>query len=216
VPADGWLGPDQVFDLLRAWDLPVAPWRIVADAAALADALALLGLPCVMKAIRPGLVHKTEAGAVRLGLRDLAAAREAFDDFARRLGPGPVLVQAQARPGVELMLGAVRDPTFGPLVMFGLGGIWAEALHDVAIRQAPVGAAEVLRALDELRGRALLGGLRGAPAVDTAALARLVATFAAAVARAPWCAELDLNPVLASAQQLVIVDARLRVQAARP
>jgi len=213
VPADGWLEPDVVFNLLTSWGLPVAPWRIAADAAGLDAALAAVGLPCVMKAIRPGLVHKTEAGAVRLGLADAAAAREAMLDFERRLGPGPVLVQAQARRGVELMLGAVRDATFGPLVMVGLGGIWAEALHDVAIRQAPLSPAEAGRALDELRGRPLLDGLRGAQPVDVAALAGLVATFAAAVARAPWCAELDLNPLLASGSHLVIVDARLRVGA---
>lgn len=214
VPPDGWLAPDQVFTLLASWGLPIAPWRIVADADAAAAAAQTLGFPCVLKAIRPNLVHKTEAGAVRLGLGDRAAVRDAFGGFERTLGQGPALVQAQAERGVELVLGAVRDPTFGPLVMCGLGGIWADALADVAVRLAPIGPTEARRALDELRGRKVLDGLRGAPPVDIAVLAQLIATCSAGVARAPWCLELDLNPLLASGDRFFIVDARMRVERA--
>lgn len=212
VPVDGWLEPDQVFRLLARWGLPVAPWRIAADAEAAASAAQTLGFPCVLKAIRPGLVHKTEAGAVQLGLADAAAVRKAFAAFERTLGPGSALVQAQAPRGVELVLGAVRDPTFGPLVMCGLGGIWAEALADVAVRLAPIGPVEARGALDDLRGRAVLDGLRGAPRVDIESLGQLIATLSAFVARAPWCLELDLNPLLASGNHFVIVDARMRAE----
>ena len=212
VPADGWLAPDQVFRLLAEWGLPIAPWRVVADADAAVGAAKTLGFPCVLKAIRPGLVHKTEAGAVQLGLADAAAVRNAFAGFERTLGPGSALLQAQAQRGVELVLGAVRDPTFGALVMCGLGGIWAEALADVAVRLAPISPLEARRALDELRGRKVLDGLRGAPRVDTLSLAQLIATLSASVARAPWCLELDLNPLLASGDRFVIVDARMRIE----
>ena len=212
VPVDGWLEPDQVFRLLAGWGLPVAPWRIAADAEAAASAAQTLGFPCVLKAIRPGLVHKTEAAAVQLGLADAAAVRNAFAAFERTLGPGSALVQAQAPRGVELVLGAVRDPTFGPLVMCGLGGIWAEALADVAVRLAPISPVEARGALDDLRGRAVLDGLRGAPRVDIESLGQLIATLSAFVARAPWCLELDLNPLLASGNRFVIVDARMRAE----
>ena len=212
VPVDGWLEPDQVFRLLAGWGLPVAPWRIAADAEAAASAAQTLGFPCVLKAIRPGLVHKTEAGAVQLGLADAAAVRKAFAAFERTLGPGSALVQTQAPRGMELVLGAVRDPTFGPLVMCGLGGIWAEALADVAVRLAPIGPVEARGALDDLRGRAVLDGLRGAPRVDIESLGQLIATLSAFVARAPWCLELDLNPLLASGNRFVIVDARMRAE----
>ena len=212
VPVDGWLEPDQVFRLLAGWGLPVAPWRIAADAEAAASAAQTLGFPCVLKAIRPGLVHKTEAGAVQLGLADAAAVRKAFAAFERTLGPGSALVQTQAPRGMELVLGAVRDPTFGPLVMCGLGGIWAEALADVAVRLAPIGPVEARGALDDLRGRAVLDGLRGAPRVDIESLGQLIATLSAFVARAPWCLELDLNPLLASGNHFVIVDARMRAE----
>ena len=212
VPDDGWLAPEQVATLLSSWGLPMAPWRIAGDIEAAVAAATQLGFPAVLKAIRLGLVHKTEAGAVRLGLADARAVRAAFNALTATLGPGPVLVQAQAARGVELMLGAVRDPLFGPLVVFGLGGIWAEALGDVALRLAPISADEAGRALDELRGRSLLDGLRGAPGVDRPALAALVARLSNCIARAPWCAELDLNPLLASGDRFVIVDARMRVQ----
>ena len=209
---DGWLAPDALFTLLASWGLPVVPWRIADDAQAAVSAATQLGFPVVLKAVRPGLVHKTEAGAVKLGLADAAAVRDAFADLTRTLGPGPALLQAQAARGVELMLGGVRDPTFGATVVFGLGGVWAEALSDIALRLAPITASEALRALAELRGSSLLDGLRGGPAVDRDALAALVSMFSTSIARAPWCVELDLNPLVASGGRFTIVDARMRVE----
>ena len=216
VPADGWLAPDALFTLLGAWGLPIAPWRLADNSDAAVAAAMALGFPAVLKAVRTALVHKTEAGAVRLGLADAAAVRSAFASLAATLGPGPVLVQAQAERGVELMLGAVRDATFGPLVVCGLGGIWAEALDDVALRLAPFAPGVALQALGELRGSPLLAGLRGAPGVDREALAALISTLSIAVARAPWCAELDLNPLIASGHRFTIVDARMRIERTPP
>jgi len=216
VPADGWLAPDALYALLDAWGLPMAPWRLADDSDAAVAAAMALGYPAVLKAVRPGLVHKTEVGAVRLGLADAAAVRNAFASLAASLGPGPVLVQAQVIRGVELMLGAVRDATFGPLVVCGLGGIWTEALSDVALRLAPIAPSGALQALTELRGSPLLDGLRGAPGVDREALAALISTLSIAVARAPWCVELDLNPLIASGNRFTIVDARMRIERTPP
>lgn len=212
VPTDGWLAPDQIFSLLTSWGLPVAPWRMALDADAAVAAATKLGFPVAMKAIRPGLVHKTEAGAVRLGLADADAVRRVIAEWSLTLGPGAVLVQQQVTGGVEIALGAVRDATFGPLVMCGLGGIWTEALGDVALRLAPIGPREALRAFAELRGQRLLDGLRGVPAVDRQSLAELVARLSAWIARAPWCLELDLNPLMASGNCFTILDARMRIE----
>ena len=212
VPADGWLAPDVLCALLEAWGLPMAHWRLADDSDTAVAAATALGYPAVLKAVRPALVHKTEAGAVRLGLADAAAVRSAFASLAASLGSGPVLVQAQVTRGVELMLGAVRDATFGPLVVCGLGGIWAEALGDVALRLAPIAPSVALQALTELRGSPLLDGLRGGPGVDRDTLATLISTLSFAVARAPWCAELDLNPLIASGNRFTIVDARMRIE----
>lgn len=212
VPADGWLAPDQVFSLLTSWDLPVAPWRVVHDLDGAMSAVAELGFPVVLKAIRPGLVHKTEAGAVRLGICDPGAVSRVFSEWSQTLGPGPVLVQQQVSAGVEIVLGAVRDVTFGPLVMCGLGGIWTEALGDVAMRLAPIGPAEALRVLADLRGQRLLDGLRGASGVDRQVLADLIARLSVRVAQASWCLELDMNPLVGSGSCFTILDARMRIE----
>lgn len=208
--AEGWLDPQTTFRLLAEAGVTFAPWHIT-DGANAAAAAADVGFPCVLKAIRPALLHKSEAGAVKIGIADAAQACDAVRDFENRLGPGPILVQRQAAPGLELVIGATRDPHFGPAVLFGLGGIWIEALNDVAVRIAPFTEQDAASMFDELRGRAVLDGARGRPAVNLAALARLLATLSQWIARAPWLAELDLNPIIANGSSLAAVDARLRV-----
>jgi acyl-CoA synthetase (NDP forming) len=212
APDEGWLEPELLLPLLASWGLPLAPWRLVADAQAAADAASAVGYPVVLKAVRKTLVHKAEAGAVCLGLVDAKGVVEAFLDFDRRLGPGPALLQHQADRGLELMLGAVRDPTFGPVLVCGLGGIWVELLRDVSMRMCPIDTTEAGRALDELRGSGLLDGLRGGEHVDRNGLADLMSKVSMCVARAPWCRELDLNPVIATGNRFVIVDARMRIE----
>jgi len=106
----------------------------------------------------------------------------------------------------------MRDPTFGPVLVCGLGGIWTEALGDVSIRLAPIDAGEAMRALDELRGTSLLDGLRGAVPVDRKGLGELLSKVSVCMARAPWCSELDLNPVISNRNGFVIVDARMRIE----
>ena len=156
-------------------------------------------------------MHKSEAGAVTVGITDGAQARATACDFETRLGPGPVLVQRQLPSGLELVIGAKRDPRFGPAMLFGLGGIWIEALDDVAVRIAPFTEQEAASMFDDLRGRALLDGVRGRPPVDRTALARLLAALSQWIARAPWLAELDLNPIIVTGSSLFAVDARLKV-----
>lgn len=208
---DGWLPPDETLRLVAEAGVPVVPWRIVDSQVGAVQAARDLGFPIVLKAVRPDLVHKTEAGAVRVGLTDAAAIRAAARDLVRSLGPGALLVQHQAGPGVELVVGAVFAPGFGPMVMAGLGGIWIEALGDVAMRLAPIGSDEAAAMLDELRGSAVLDGGRGGPAVDRRSLACLIADVSAWVARAPWLRELDINPLIATGGGLVAVDARIRI-----
>jgi len=210
--ADGWLAPDETLRLVAGAGVPVVPWRLVDPGAAVVGAAGELGYPVVLKAVRPDLLHKTEAGAVRLSLADARAVRDAARDLERNLGPGPFLVQHQAEPGVELVIGAVAAPGFGTMVLAGLGGIWVEALGDVAMRLAPFGPDEAASMLDELRGASLLDGGRGRPPIDRARLACLIAEVSGFVARAPWLTELDINPLIATRDgDLVAVDARIRV-----
>ena len=207
----GWLPSAAAFSLLQQAGFPVASWAVVTDPAGAAAAAAKLQFPVVLKAERPGLMHKSDADAVHLCLTDGAAVAEAFEDFSRRLGAGPALLQRQAGPGVELILGARRDPLFGPIIMTGLGGVWAEALDDVALRLAPIDAEEARTMLDELKGRKLLAGFRGRPPIDLMRFAQLIADLSQWFCAATWLGELDLNPIIADCDDFTIVDVRMRV-----
>jgi acyl-CoA synthetase (NDP forming) len=210
----GWLPSGVAFDLLAEAGLPVAPWRLVCSRAEAIAAAEALGLPIVLKAERPGLIHKSDSGGVRLGLSSRAAVGEAYDDIARRLASPLALAQRQARGGVELALGARRDANFGSVLMAGLGGIWVEALGDIALRLAPFDEAEAASMLRELKGRSLLTGGRGRAIGDVAALAHLIAELSQWIAGSPWLDELDVNPVIANADGFVIVDVRMRASPA--
>jgi acetyltransferase len=210
--SDGWLASQQVFEIFENAKLPLTPWQIAKTDREALNAAEKIGFPVVLKAERAGLVHKSDAGAVHLGLRDASAVETALQDFESRLGPGPVLVQAQAEPGLELIVGGVRDPQFGPVIMFGLGGVWVEAMEDVALRLAPFGQAEAIGMFDDLKGRAVLEGLRGRQAVDLNALASLLKRISNWFAQAPWAKEFDINPLIASGKKFTIVDARIGLQ----
>ena len=190
--------------------------EILADSAEEAVAAATtLGFPVVLKVESPDLPHKTEAGVIRLNLRDADAVRAAYGEVVARADsvvPKPrlngVLVQRMIPPGVELVIGARIDPLFGPLVVVGLGGVLVEVLKDTVLAPAPVSAAEAAAMLDRLRGARLLDGFRGAPAVDRARLAETVAAvsrFAADHREA--IAELDVNPLIGAGKSVVAVDA---------
>ncbi|MFN8511968.1 MAG: acetate--CoA ligase family protein [Chloroflexia bacterium] len=204
-------------DLLRRYGVPMAAQRVVATAAEAVRAAAAIGFPVVLKASAPDLVHKSDVGAVRLGLRDGEAVAAAARELAERLPQlTGLLVQAQAAPGLEVIVGARRDPAFGPVVLVGLGGVWVEALGDVALRLAPVGREEAGEMLRELRGARLLDGYRGALPVDRAALAEVVVAVSRLIAAEPGVAELDLNPLIVRHDGVVAVDARVMVGAALP
>ena len=189
----------------------MARWAIVLDAREAGEKADQFGYPAVLKAERAGLVHKSDADAVCVNLADRAAVVQAFEDFRQKLGPGPALLQEQAKPGVELVIGARRDKSFGPLVMTGLGGIWVEALDDVALRLAPICDEEALSMFDDLKGRKLLDGFRGRSPIDLQRLAQLISRLSLWFCAAPWLEELDLNPVIAQGHGFMIVDARMRV-----
>ncbi|MBV8133623.1 MAG: acetate--CoA ligase family protein [Alphaproteobacteria bacterium] len=180
-------------------------------------AAARIGGAVALKVQSPDITHKTEAGAVALGVTGDAAVREAHQRIvtsAERAHPGAaihgVLVQAMAPPGQEMILGVTRDPTFGPILMVGLGGIHVEILRDVVFAPVPIGVDEALALLDELKGEALLDGMRGAPPADREALAQLIATLSRFAAdHTDLIEEIDLNPVIVHprGQGITVVDA---------
>ena len=166
----GPLGHADARALLEAYGVPFPRERIVATAEEALSAAGEIGYPLVVKTARPDVLHRTEAGGVILGVADGTALTRAVRALEARVGPGPLLVQEEVPQGLELLVGGRRDPSFGPTVLVGLGGVLAELLRDVSIGLAPL-APEAARAmLAEGRRAALLRGFRGAAAVDEHAL----------------------------------------------
>jgi len=205
--------------MLAAIGAAIAPSRLVMQASGLAGAAAALGFPLAAKIQSPAIPHKTEAGGVRLGIADLSALEAAYADIlanAARHAPEAaidgVLLEPMAARGVEIIVGVIRDPSFGPVVMVGAGGVATELFQDTAYRLAPVDQAEATAMLRELRSARLLDGFRGAPPSDIPALARLVALVSRfADAGRATVAELELNPVIVhpAGQGCTIADALL-------
>ncbi len=180
--------------------------------------LALGGGPVALKIDAADLAHKTEVGGVRLGLRDAMSIRAAVPDLvdaARRAGARlrGLLVEPMAPSGVELIVGGRRDAVFGPAVLVGLGGILAEVLDDVVVVLAPAAEEEIRARLERLRGVAILRGVRGRPGVDLDGLVRLVAAVGRTLAEDSSIVEVDLNPVVASPDGAVAVDALVVLEA---
>jgi acyl-CoA synthetase (NDP forming) len=183
--------------------------RTVHDRAGLAGALAVTGFPVVLKAL--GAVHKSDSGGVVLGLPDEAAALAAYDDLVARLAPPAVSVEAMADlgSGVEVIAGCLRDRTFGPVLMVGLGGVLTEVLADTVCALAPVEPEQAREMLMRLRGAPLLRGVRGRSPVDLEALASAVSAVSRVAAEHPELVELEVNPLLATSSGAVALDARV-------
>ena len=218
----GWLTLPECFEILGAFGLPVAPHGLARnpdEAVAWADKV---GYPVVLKLSPRQLVHKTDLDGVRLSLADAAAVRSAYEGIADRWAkhaPGQpldgILVQPKIRGGIEVMAGMTRDPLFGPLLAFGLGGVLVEVLGDVCFRIAPLTVADAREMLGATKGSALLRGFRGKPACDVAALEDAILRLARLADELPQIEELDLNPILAfpEGKGCLLIDARIRIAA---
>jgi acyl-CoA synthetase (NDP forming)/GNAT superfamily N-acetyltransferase len=213
VPGGGWLSPAETLDLLRCYGVPLVETVPVRGTAAAVAAAAALGRPVVIKADVPGLVHKSDAGAVELDLRGARAVRSAMGRLEKRF-PGRlsgVIVQPMITGGIELIIGVVQEPVFGPVVVFGLGGVATEVLGDHAARLAPLTSVDADDLIHSLRATPLLLGYRGQPAADLGGLRDTLLRISRLAADLPQVAELDLNPVIARPDGITAVDARIRV-----
>jgi acetate---CoA ligase (ADP-forming) len=216
--AAGMLGILEAAPLLEAYGIDVVPARLARTPAEAAEVARALGTPVAIKIVSPDITHKTDVGGVALGLAaaEVAAAAASMLAQVGRARPGArldgILVQAMAGGSVaELLLGMVRDPQFGPLVMVGFGGIFVEILGDTATRLAPVDAAEARTMLGELRMAPALRGFRGRPAADLDALAETVSRFSRLVSDVPGLLELEINPLLATPRGARALDVRGRI-----
>ena len=214
--AGGWLDPASAGELLGGYGLtPVG--RSVRGPEAAGDVAREVGFPVVVKVAEPGIVHKTDRGLVRVGLTSYDEVVSAVREFGVELGEAavPVLVQPLVS-GVELALGVVRDPGFGPLVMVAAGGVATDLLADRVFLLPPLTRGDALRALRSLRSWPLLDGFRGSPRVDVASIERLIVSLGALATDVPEVAELDLNPVLATPDGCSLVDVKVRLEPAAP
>jgi acetyl coenzyme A synthetase (ADP forming)-like protein len=214
----GWLDPIEARDLLSAFGIPAADLRLAQDAGGAVRAAGDIGFPVALKAVGPSILHKTEVGGVRLGLQNADEVRDAALELEARLGGAMtgILVQAMVPGGAEVIVGVVRDPTFGPLVLYGSGGTLVELVSDVSFRLHPVTDADAREMLEEVKGTALLRGYRGAPRADEAALRDLILRVSALVEACPEVREMDLNPVKILPEGASVVDARIRVERRPP
>ena len=212
----------ESLELLRAAGLSVTSVLAVPDADGAVEATRpLAGHAVALKLDVVGVAHKSDLGLVRLGLVGDDAVRAAATELLatgrrRALDARGLLVEPMADPGVELIVGMRRDAQFGPAVMVGLGGLLAEVLDDVAIRLAPLCRDDALAMLDDLRARRILGEVRGRPAVDRGAVADLLVALSVLVIERPDIVEVDLNPVIASSEGAVAVDALVVISTVGP
>ncbi|HTU86362.1 MAG TPA: GNAT family N-acetyltransferase [Solirubrobacteraceae bacterium] len=217
----GWLSPACVTELLACYGLPLIQTHVVRSAAQAVAAAAKLGSPVALKASAVGLVHKTDAGGVRLGLRGAKAVRAAavaIEDAVTRAGHtlDGLIVQPMAPDGVELIVGVVNDHNFGPVLACGAGGVAAELIKDVAVRITPLTDVDAHDMVRSLRTFPLLDGYRGAPPCDVAAVEDVLQRVSAMVEAHPEIVELDCNPLIVTPDGAVIVDARIRIETAQP
>jgi acyl-CoA synthetase (NDP forming) len=203
-------------ELLNAEGIPVAPTRLARSSGEAIRLAKSLGLPVALKVVSPDIVHKSDVGGVRLHLTSLAQVGRAYGEIvagARARIPDALIegisVQSMATPGIEVVAGLTRDRTFGPVVMFGLGGIFVEILNDVAFRVVPLQPKDARAMIREVRSFPVLQGARGAAPVDLAALEGILLKLSGLAERRPEINEIDLNPVFAYPTGALAVDARV-------
>lgn len=215
-----WLAPDAVREVLQAYGLRVPAAEVVTSADEAAEAAARIGFPVVLKLVSATITHKSDVGGVVLDLADAAAVRAAYATMRSRLRElgleaemQGALVQPMLPRGVETFVGVTTDPSFGPLVGFGIGGVQIEVWRDVVFRVAPVTDADAREMLEQIRGVKLLQSFRGAPPRDLEALQDAILRVSQLVTDFPEVRELDVNPLLALAvgSGAVVVDARIRI-----
>ena len=203
-------------ELVREAGINVSETRLATSREEAVSISKELGFPVVLKIASPDVVHKSDSGGVKVGLRTVAQVGKAYDDilksiqkkYSKAMVQG-VSVQKMARPGVEVIIGMSKDAQFGPVLMFGLGGILVEVLKDVSFRIVPLARRDAAEMIKEIKGYPLLEGYRGQEPVDVPNLEELLLKVSEFVEKNPEVKELDLNPIFAYSDGAIAVDARV-------
>jgi len=195
--------------VLAAYDIPVTREVLVKDKTGLDKAIKKIGFPLVMKGCSADIAHKTEKGLIHVDIRTSTEAKKAFREIMAGMEgfEGGVLMQEMIKGRRELVMGLTRDPQFGPCVMFGLGGIFTEILQDISFRHAPLEARDAREMMQEIRGHKILDAVRGMEAADKQRLTGMLINIGRIGLEIPEVSEIDLNPVILSGSNPVVVDA---------
>ena len=203
-------------ELLKEAGINVIDTRLATSSEEAVSISQQIGFPVVLKISTPDIIHKSDAGGVKVGLKTPKQVTKAYDDIlkaAKQNNPQAriqgISVQKMARPGVEVIIGMSKDAQFGPMIMFGLGGIWVELLKDVSFRITPLTRRDAAEMIGEIKGYPLLTGYRGQEAVDITRLEDFILKVSDFAENNPEIKELDLNPVFAYSNDAVAVDARI-------
>ena len=204
----------EAYELLEAYDVSVPRHQVVTSAEQAEVAAAEVGYPVVAKIVSPDILHKTEVGGVLLNLNDAAAVRAAYRQIVERARQARaalrgVLISHMAPPGTEVIAGLTQDAQFGPVVMFGLGGIFVEVYRDVSFRLIPLTEPDAAAMIREIKASPVLQGVRGRRPADLQALADLLLKVSRIAEENPEIAEMDLNPIIVYEKGLSVVDARV-------
>jgi acyl-CoA synthetase (NDP forming) len=175
-----------------------------------------MGFPVALKIASPDVIHKSDSGGVKLSLNNAAEVKKAYDEILKKMrkqypeaAVHGVSVQKMLRPGTEVIVGTSKDPQFGPVIMFGLGGIFVELLKDVSFRVIPVNRKDAQEMIEEIKGYPLLQGYRGKEPASLSALVDIILKISKWIEGSPWIKELELNPIFAYRDKAVAVDARI-------
>lgn len=203
-------------ELLRRAGIPVVETKLARTKKEAISVSKEIGFPVALKIASPDIVHKSDSGGVRLGLANATQVDKAFSEIMaviRRNYPSATIhgvsVQKMALPGIEVIIGMSKDPQFGPVLMFGLGGVLVEVLKDVSFRIVPVTKRDASEMIKEVKGYRLLQGYRGQEAADISSLENLIVKVSQFVEQNPQIKELDLNPIFAYKDGAIAVDARI-------
>jgi acyl-CoA synthetase (NDP forming) len=175
-----------------------------------------MGFPVALKINSPDIIHKSDSGGVKLSLNNVAEVKKAYDEVLKKMrkhypraAVHGVSVQKMLQPGTEVIIGTIKDPQFGPVIMFGLGGIFVEILKDVSFRVIPVKRKDAQEMIEEIKGFPLLQGYRGKEPASLPALVEMILKISNFIKENPQIKELDLNPIFAYRNKVVAVDARV-------
>lgn len=212
----GALLEPEALTLCRIYRIPVQDFRFATNPDEAAQSAQQIGFPVVLKVVSPDISHKTEAGGVVTNLETQAQVRKAFltiTNNAKERRPHArirgVLVQKMSEKSVEVIVGSITDRSFGPVLMFGLGGIFVEVIRDVAWRAAPVDEQEALSMLREIKGYPVLAGYRGTPQLDEKAVADIIIKLSHLVTDLPKISQVDMNPVMLFPRGATVLDAKM-------